>query len=578
MYVSREGHFISFDKTELFYRAWTPQNGYDRTVILLHRGHEHSGRVAHMVEELKLEKTRYFSFDLRGHGKSPGARGWAPNFDTWVNDLNAFSVFLRREQGVEMDRTFVIANSVGSVMAAQWIHDFSPGVRGMVLAAPAFSIKLYIPLALTMLRLVSKMTNKLFVTSYVKSKLLTRDKKEAEGYDADKLITKRIAVSVLVSLFDSAKRLIQDARAIETPTLVLSAGSDFIVRNNIQKTFLDRVSAPQKKFVHLEGFRHALFHETDREKVLQPIRDFVQESYAEVKSNLPMAFPEPKPYSVAEVETLASKPAPLKALQYAVMRKMLVTLGPLSRGMALGLEQGFDSGASLDYVYRNKPEGKFVIGKVADYFYLHATGWKGIRQRKNQLRQTLEQALHEIHSRGEKPVVMDCAAGHGRYLYEAVTNVPFDVSLRVRDINPLNLENSKKLSEEFKLKDCTYTQVDAFDEAQYKNLEFQPNIVIVSGLFELFSDNRMLFKTLKGIQSVLKPGGYIIYTGQPWHPQLETIARLLNNHRGTRWIMRARVQAELDALVKYVGFQKLDTAVDGLGIFTVSTAQKQQAG
>jgi hypothetical protein len=30
----------------------------------------------------------------------------------------------------------------------------------------------------------------------------------------------------------------------------------------------------------------------------------------------------------------------------------------------------------------------------------------------------------------------------------------------------------------------------------------------------------------------IEPGGYLVYTGQPWHPQLEMIARALTSHRG----------------------------------------------
>lgn len=574
MLTCQEGHFHSFDGTELFYRSWTPSEPAENTVIILHRGHEHSGRVAHLVTELNLPNTRYFSFDLRGHGQSPGARGWAPSFDTWVKDLNSFSVFLRRTHKVEIERTVVIANSVGSVMAAQWIHDYHPGVRAMVLAAPAFSIKLYIPFALTMLRGVAKITNKLFVTSYVKSRLLTRDPKEAASYDADKLITKRIAISVLVTLFDSAKRLLADARAIETPTMILSAGSDYIVKNKFQEEFYFKISSAKKKFIKLDGFRHALFHEKDREQVLKPIREFIGEVQADTTSNLPMIFPEAKEFSLEEVQALQARPTLFKALLYTVARKLLVTFGPLSNGMNIGLKRGFDCGESLDYVYRNKANGRFLIGKLIDFAYLNSTGWRGVRERKQHLKHTLELAMQELHSRGEKPVVLDCAAGHGRYLYEAAAAVPFEVSFHIRDLNPKNLENSRKLAEEFGINDCQYEQVDAFDESQYASLSFRPNIVVVSGLFELFSDNRMLFKTLNGIRQVLQPGGYIIYTGQPWHPQLEMIARVLNNHRGNRWIMRARVQSELDALIRYCGFKKLDTAIDQLGIFTVSAAQK----
>jgi hypothetical protein len=67
-------------------------------------------------------------------------------------------------------------------------------------------------------------------------------------------------------------------------------------------------------------------------------------------------------------------------------------------------------------------------------------------------------------------------------------------------------------------------------------------------------------------------GGSLIYTGQPWHPQLEMIARVLINREGRLWIMRRRTQRELDDLVRAVGFEKIDMEIDRWGIFTVSHA------
>ncbi|WP_454991702.1 class I SAM-dependent methyltransferase family protein, partial [Campylobacter rectus] len=65
------------------------------------------------------------------------------------------------------------------------------------------------------------------------------------------------------------------------------------------------------------------------------------------------------------------------------------------------------------------------------------------------------------------------------------------------------------------------------------------------------------------------------YTNQPWHPQLEMIARALSSHRqGAAWIMRRRSQAEMDQLVANAGFKKVREWIDGDGIFSVSLAVK----
>ncbi|MNR67398.1 hypothetical protein D3C85_1913590 [compost metagenome] len=41
----------------------------------------------------------------------------------------------------------VLAQSVGAVLIATWAHDYAPKVRCLVLASPAFKVKLYVPFA-----------------------------------------------------------------------------------------------------------------------------------------------------------------------------------------------------------------------------------------------------------------------------------------------------------------------------------------------------------------------------------------------------------------------------------------------
>ncbi len=82
-------------------------------------------------------------------------------------------------------------------------------------------------------------------------------------------------------------------------------------------------------------------------------------------------------------------------------------------------------------------------------------------------------------------------------------------------------------------------------------------------------------ESLNGLASAIDPGGYLIYTGQPWHPQLEMIARTLSSHRDHKpWVMRRRTQGELDQLVEAAGFRKMDQFTDDWGIFTVSLAER----
>src|SRR5205807_9610352 len=95
------------------------------------------------------------------------------------------------------------------------------------------------------------------------------------------LIFRQIAVNLLLDLHDTSTRLLGDAGAITVPLLVLAAGSDWVVKVSAQRQFVERVSSPVKRFEVLPGFSHAIFHEKNRQVVVEKVRDFIRERLAQ---------------------------------------------------------------------------------------------------------------------------------------------------------------------------------------------------------------------------------------------------------------------------------------------------------
>src|SRR5882724_5946341 len=117
--------FETHDKVALFYRYWPAASGTPRgAILLLHRGHEHSGRMAHLADELDLADFAVFAWDARGHGRSPGARGYSPSLAASVRDVQSFVDHVAAEYAVAVRDIAVVAQSVGAVLAATWAHDY----------------------------------------------------------------------------------------------------------------------------------------------------------------------------------------------------------------------------------------------------------------------------------------------------------------------------------------------------------------------------------------------------------------------------------------------------------------------
>jgi alpha-beta hydrolase superfamily lysophospholipase/SAM-dependent methyltransferase len=565
------------DGTELFYRAWIPSEPTRKALVIFHRGHEHSGRLEDVVRDLHLDDVAVFAWDARGHGQSSGERGYAPSFGCLAKDADAFIRHLVETHNIRLEDMIVIGHSVGAVMAAAWVHDYAPPVRAMVLLSPALRVKLYVPFAKIGLRLMRWLVRgkPLYVSSYVKGRLLTHDHEEARRYDTDPLISRRIAVNVLLGLHETAKRLIADASAIRTPTLMLAGGADWVVSLAAERQFFERLSTDEKRMRVFNGMYHDILHEKDRQLVLEEISSFVRDALAGEK--LEMDYMQ-STYTHDEYERLC-KPLPLwspKRLWFAIQRVFMKTYGRLSAGIRLGWKSGFDSGSSLDYIYENRARGSLLLGRLIDRVYLNNPAWVGIRQRKANIEKLLRDAIHRVNDTGATVRILDVATGQGRYVLETLASlVDRNITTVLRDYSEANVEAGRALAARLGLHGISFERADAFNPASYTSVDPRPNIVIVAGLFELFSDNALVRQCLRGIADAVEEGGYLIYTGQPWHPQIEMIARVLRNHRGEPWVMRRRTQGELDELVREAGFEKIVTEVGGRGIFTVSLAQKR---
>ena len=222
---------------------------------------------------------------------------------------------------------------------------------------------------------------------------------------------------------------------------------------------------------------------------------------------------------------------------------------------------------------QNKARGNLLIGKLFDRMFLDNVGWRAVRQRKINLEGLLRDVIGKLKASGKSVHIVDIATGQGRYVLDTLASIDGpDITATLRDYQEQNLEAGRKLAKEMGLANVTYKHGDAFDEESLAAIDPPPQVVIVCGLYELYPDNERIQRSLRGIAKALSGGGYLIYDGQPWHPGVEMIARVLPNREGDPWIMRRRTQEELDDLVREAGFQKCAMEIDSDGIFTVSVA------
>lgn len=267
-------------------------------------------------------------------------------------------------------------------------------------------------------------------------------------------------------------------------------------------------------------------------------------------------------------------------LKWQALSLLMRTVGRSSAGIDLGYRRGFDSGPMLDYVYRNRPGGVFPLGVLTDWIYLNTIGWRAIRARKALLQDILRTEAARRMPAG--PVVLaDVAAGPGRYLLElcrewTAAGSPGAPAVQVicRDLDRPGLAEGEAQARVLGLENVRYEPGDATSAASLAEIRPVPDVVVVSGLYELFTDPAPIRRSMQGIYQILPPGGTLVFTTQVTHPQLELIANVLVNREGRPWVMVCRSLAEVEGWAADAGFEVTPTRCERHGLFGVTVCRK----
>src|SRR6266566_592358 len=243
---------------------------------------------------------------------------------------------------------------------------------------------------------------------------------------------------------------------------MIGSGKDWVVSLKAQRKFFDALSSAVKRIHIFPGAHHAIFHEYERREVVDLVREFALDCFAKPKTAPSFMNADKSGHTWNEYKRLKNN----GSIGFGIARAGLRAAGRLSRGIEIGWRNGFDSGLSLDYIYKNEPRGATPLGRLIDKSYLNSIGWRGIRQRKANLEKALRRVIEKARENGCQVRILDIAAGPGRYVLEAVQKCPeVSMSVTLRDYKQENIDAARALAQEFGLADVNVQRGDAFDRA-----------------------------------------------------------------------------------------------------------------
>jgi acylglycerol lipase len=238
------------------------------SIVLVHGYSAHCGLYRGVGARLASHGLAVTQFDLRGHGRSEGARGHVMDFGDYVGDLGCVLGWARaRTPNLPMS---LMGHSMGATVALARVLDRTtqqlPDL--LVLAAPWLKLRMKVSppehVGTDEGALALAFPNGM--TGYD----LSRNSVVRTAFDRDPLIHHVATMGWFMATLRAQARIQARANRLTTPTLMLLAGADRIVANEASQAFAERAGAAITVKTY-EGLFHELYSEPESTSVLDDI-------------------------------------------------------------------------------------------------------------------------------------------------------------------------------------------------------------------------------------------------------------------------------------------------------------------
>lgn len=277
MFKRHEGFFEGQDGTNLFFQTWETPNPRG-TVVITHGQGEHSECYQNLVEFFTGKSWNFWAWDLRGHGRSEGKRGYAPDFSEYLADARVFYRLALSDERLQGRPVVGLSHSMGGLIQLNLLLDPAPPkLTAQVCSSPLLGLSFDPPAwKKKAAELLNKVYPEMTLWNEIKHGQLTRDPEMIRSFEQDVLRHDRISPGVYLGFEPAWSRVLASASKITLPTLFLLPEEDPVVSTPAAQTVFAQLGSTDKELkTYGDGARHEMFNDLHRQVVYADLEKFL---------------------------------------------------------------------------------------------------------------------------------------------------------------------------------------------------------------------------------------------------------------------------------------------------------------
>lgn len=259
-----EGHLVTADGIRLLWR-WDRAEVARGTVLIAHGFAEHLERHAHDAAALVTAGFDVLRYDMRGHGRSGGKRGYVDHFQDYITDLRAI-LGLAHAHG--RGPVVLLGHSQGGLIVTKALLAGPLAVRGVVLTNPALETKAAVPQwKKVAAKVFSRAVPGLSLPTGLPASAISRDPASVSAYEADPLIFDAATARWGWEFMEAQRETQASTLRIDVPLLVQLGTADGIIDAEFSRTWFATAQGDDITVTSWPGFYHELYNEPEAERI-----------------------------------------------------------------------------------------------------------------------------------------------------------------------------------------------------------------------------------------------------------------------------------------------------------------------
>lgn len=272
-----EGTFFSHDGLEIFFQKWASTHA-EKQLVITHGLGEHSDCYHELATELVKDGWNVYAWDLRGHGKSEGKRGFINSFEDITSDLEQFTHHLKANEFSNNKAFSLLGHSLGGLITlTTLIEKGSLGADMVIASSPALGIKVEVSvIKKKAAKFLAGFAPKITLPNEIKYQDLHTDPIRLKSYENDPLRHDKISPRLYLGMIRSMKLVQHKAAEIQIPCLFQLAGKDRIVDTASAEAVFKSIGSQYKKVYVYPDSLHEIYNDLERERVISDLKQFLK--------------------------------------------------------------------------------------------------------------------------------------------------------------------------------------------------------------------------------------------------------------------------------------------------------------